>query len=146
MYRRRAQIPHAPPVRKRQVPVELGERLEDEPPLVHPRVRHLEAGLRDRLVAVEEQIEVDRPRSEPRAGAAVAAQLALDAEGNLYVAASYRGRRGVVRITPDGGEAELVVAGPNVVGLCFDAAGNMIVATGEAVYSLPLGVKGTLVK
>ena len=72
--------------------------------------------------------------------------LAFDRDGNLYVAASYRGRRGVVRITPDGGEAELVVAGPNVVGLCFDAAGQMIVATSEAVYSLPLGVKGTLVK
>jgi sugar lactone lactonase YvrE len=72
--------------------------------------------------------------------------LAFDREGNLYVAASYRGRRGVVRISPDGGGAELAVAGPNVVGLCFDAAGQMIVATGEAVYSLPLGVKGTLVK
>ncbi|HEX7316046.1 MAG TPA: hypothetical protein VF297_19215 [Pyrinomonadaceae bacterium] len=72
--------------------------------------------------------------------------LAFDQAGNLYVAASYRGRRGVVRITADGAEAELVVAGPNVVGLCFDAAGQMLVATGEAVYSLPLGVKGTLVK
>ena len=72
--------------------------------------------------------------------------LAFDRDGNLYVAASYRGRRGVVRISPDGGEAELAVAGQNVVGLCFDAAGQMIVATGEAVYSLPLGVKGTLVK
>jgi len=72
--------------------------------------------------------------------------LAFDRDGNLYVAASYRGRRGVVRISPDGGAAEMAVAGPNVVGLCFDAAGNMIVATGEAVYSLPLGVKGTLVK
>jgi len=72
--------------------------------------------------------------------------LAFDREGHLYVAASYRGRRGVVRISPDGGEAELAVAGTNVVGLCFDAAGNMLVATGEAVYSLPLGVKGTLVR
>src|ERR1044072_210396 len=72
--------------------------------------------------------------------------LAFDREGNLYVAGSYRGRRGVVRISPDGGEAELTVAGPNVVGLCFDAAGNMLVATSEAVYSVPLGVKGTLVK
>src|SRR5215213_4490388 len=72
--------------------------------------------------------------------------LAFDREGNLYVASSYRGRRGVVRISPDGGEAELAVPGPNVVGLCFDAAGNMLVATAEAVYSLPLGVKGTLVK
>lgn len=72
--------------------------------------------------------------------------LAFDREGNLYVAASYRGRRGVVRISPDGSEAELAVAGTNVVGLCFDAAGNMLVATGEAIYSLPLGVKGTLVR
>ena len=34
----------------------------------------------------------------------------------------------------------------NVVGLCFNAAGDMIVATNEAVYSLPLGIRGTLVK
>jgi len=72
--------------------------------------------------------------------------LAFDAAGNLYVAASYRGRRGVIRITPDGGEASLFVSGMNVVGLCFNAAGEMIVATNEAVYSLALGVRGTLVK
>ena len=72
--------------------------------------------------------------------------LAFDAEGNLYVAASYRGRRGVVRISADGAEARLVVSGMNVVGLCFNAAGDMIVATNEAVYSLPLGVRGTLVR
>jgi sugar lactone lactonase YvrE len=72
--------------------------------------------------------------------------LAFDAEGNLYVAASYRGRRGVVRISADGSEAGLAVAGMNVVGLCFNAGGDMIVATNEAVYSLPLGVRGTLVK
>ena len=72
--------------------------------------------------------------------------LAFDAEGNLYVAASYKGRRGVVRVSADGTEARLVVAGMNVVGLAFNAAGDMIVATNEAVYSLPLGIKGTLVK
>ncbi|HEX8355189.1 MAG TPA: hypothetical protein VF611_19955, partial [Pyrinomonadaceae bacterium] len=72
--------------------------------------------------------------------------LAFDAEGNLYVAASYRGRRGVVRISADGREAGLAVAGMNVVGLCFNSGGDMIVATNEAVYSLPLGVRGTLVK
>jgi sugar lactone lactonase YvrE len=72
--------------------------------------------------------------------------LAFDREGNLYVAASYRGRRGVVRISADGREARLVVAGMNVVGLCFNAAGDMIVATGDAVYSLALGIKGTLVR
>lgn len=72
--------------------------------------------------------------------------LAFDREGNLYVAASYRGRRGVVRISANGEEARLVVAGMNVVGLAFNAAGDMIVATNEAVYSLPLGIKGTLLK
>lgn len=72
--------------------------------------------------------------------------LAFDSEGNLYVAASYRGRRGIVRITPDGSEARLAVAGVNVVGLAFGAAGDMIVATNEAVFSLPLGIKGRLLK
>lgn len=72
--------------------------------------------------------------------------LAFDRDGNLYVAASLRGRRGVVRISPDGRRAELAVAGMNVVGLAFGAAGDMAVATNEAVYSLPLGIKGTLLK
>ncbi|HYY93542.1 MAG TPA: hypothetical protein VE713_03420, partial [Pyrinomonadaceae bacterium] len=72
--------------------------------------------------------------------------LAFDRDGNLYVAASYAGRRGVVRLTPDGRGAELVVAGMNVVGLAFSAAGDMVVATNEAVFSLPLGIKGRLLK
>jgi sugar lactone lactonase YvrE len=70
--------------------------------------------------------------------------LAFDTDGYLYVAASVRGRRGIVRISPDGSEASMAVAGMNVVGLCFSAAGDMIVATNEAVYSLPLGIHGTL--
>ena len=70
--------------------------------------------------------------------------LAFDREGYLYVAASLHGRRGIIRITPDGSDAELFVAGVNVVGLAFSAAGDMVVATNEAVYSLPLGIHGTL--
>ncbi|HEX8649276.1 MAG TPA: hypothetical protein VF708_00425 [Pyrinomonadaceae bacterium] len=72
--------------------------------------------------------------------------LAFDRQGNLYVAASVRGRRGIVRISPDGAEAEMAVAGMNVVGLAFNAAGDMAVATNEAVYSLPLGIRGTILK
>jgi sugar lactone lactonase YvrE len=72
--------------------------------------------------------------------------LAFDRDGNLYVAASLRGRRGIVRISPDGREASLVVAGMNVVGLAFSAAGDMVVVTTEAVYSLPLGIQGTLLR
>jgi Gluconolactonase len=70
--------------------------------------------------------------------------LAFDREGNLYVAACLRSRRGIVRITPDGRNAEIFVAGSNVIGLCFTRKGEMIIATNEAVFSLPLGIKGTL--
>ncbi len=70
--------------------------------------------------------------------------LAFDREGNLYVAASLRGRRGIVRISPDGLSAEIVVAGMNLVGLAFSATGEMVVATNDAVYSLPLGLEGLL--
>ena len=70
--------------------------------------------------------------------------MAFDREGNLYVAASLRGRRGVVRISPDGSNAELVVAGMNVVGLAFGPSGEMAVATNEAVYSVPMGIHGAL--
>jgi DNA-binding beta-propeller fold protein YncE len=70
--------------------------------------------------------------------------LAFDREGFLYVAASLHGRRGIVRITPDGRDAELFVAGMNVVGLAFSPTGEMVVATNEAVYSLPLGIRGAL--
>jgi sugar lactone lactonase YvrE len=72
--------------------------------------------------------------------------LAFDRDGNLYVAASLAGRRGVIRITPDGNEARLVVAGMNVVGLAFSASGDMIVATNEAVFMVPLGIHGTLLR
>jgi len=71
--------------------------------------------------------------------------LAFDGEGNLYVAAALRGRRGVVKISADGSRAELAVAAMNVVGLAFGPQGEMVVATNEAVYSLPLGIKGLLI-
>ena len=70
--------------------------------------------------------------------------LAFDRDGNLYVAASLRGRRGIVRISRDGGKAEIVVAGMNLVGLAFGPSGEMVVATNDSVYSLPLGIRGTL--
>jgi hypothetical protein len=70
--------------------------------------------------------------------------LAFDREGNLYVAATLRSRRGIVRIAPDGKSAEIFVAGMNLVGLCFTRKGEMIVASNEAVYRLPLGIYGTL--
>jgi sugar lactone lactonase YvrE len=68
--------------------------------------------------------------------------LAFDSDGNLYVAASLRGHRGIIRITADGRRAEVVVSGSTLVGLAFDERGNMIVASTQRVYRLPLGLKG----
>ncbi len=70
--------------------------------------------------------------------------LAFDTEGNLYCAASFRGRRGIVRIAPNGEEANLIVAGVNLIGLAFSAAGEMAVVSIDSVYSLPTQIKGTL--
>lgn len=70
--------------------------------------------------------------------------LAFDTAGNLYVAASLRGRRGIVRISADANEAELIVAGMNMVGVAFGPQGEMIIATNDALFSLPLGISGVL--
>lgn len=70
--------------------------------------------------------------------------MAFDREGNLYIASCLRSRRGIVRISPDGKDAGIFVAGMNVIGLCFNRKGEMIVATNEAVFSLPVGIYGTL--
>ncbi|MGC9159050.1 MAG: gluconolaconase [Terracidiphilus sp.] len=67
--------------------------------------------------------------------------LALDREGNVYLAACLHGRRGLVRVTPDG-EATLAVAGFNLVGVAFSPLGTAILATNEAVYEVDLGVDG----
>jgi sugar lactone lactonase YvrE len=72
--------------------------------------------------------------------------LAFDREGNLYVAASLKGRRGIVRISPDGKEAKIVVAGINLIGLAFSGSGEMAVVSIDSVYSLPMQIQGTLIK
>jgi sugar lactone lactonase YvrE len=70
--------------------------------------------------------------------------LAFDDQGNLYVAASLRGRRGIVRITPDGQQAEIFVAGVNLVGLAFSGSGDLAVASIDSIYSVRVGIKGVL--
>jgi hypothetical protein len=67
--------------------------------------------------------------------------LALSKEGDIYLAACLHGRRGIVRVTPQG-EATLVLAGVNIVGLAFSPLGTTILATNEAVYDVDLGVEG----
>jgi sugar lactone lactonase YvrE len=67
--------------------------------------------------------------------------LAFDRDGNLYVAASRRGHRGIIKVTPDA-EAEMAVAGVGIVGLCFDDQGNMMVATNREIFRVHLGIEG----
>jgi sugar lactone lactonase YvrE len=67
--------------------------------------------------------------------------LAFDSEGNLYVAASLAGERGVVRITPEG-RVERVVSGYGIVGIAFTRHQSMVVATNTSLIELPVGIKG----
>ncbi len=67
--------------------------------------------------------------------------LAFDQQNNLYVAASYNGRRGVARISPDA-QAEIVLSGPGIVGLALHSSGRAIIATTGAIYTLDWDVKG----
>ena len=67
--------------------------------------------------------------------------LALSKNGDVYVTACLHGRRGLIRITA-AGEASLVLAGPNMVGVAFSPLGTTIVATNDAVFDVDLGVEG----
>ncbi len=71
--------------------------------------------------------------------------LAFDIGGNLYLAACYRGRHGVVRISPEL-EIEQFVAGNSIVGLCFTAKGELVVATGDSAFTFDAGINGTLLR
>ena len=67
--------------------------------------------------------------------------LAFDVQGNLYVAASLSGTRGIVGISPDA-KAKLEVAGQGLVGLAFTPGQSVILATGSAVHHLSWNIQG----
>jgi sugar lactone lactonase YvrE len=67
--------------------------------------------------------------------------LAFDTNGNLYVAASSAGQRGIVRLTPDR-QVERVVSGYGIVGLAFTRQQTMVVATNSSLVELPVGIEG----
>ncbi|MFV0390021.1 MAG: gluconolaconase [Pyrinomonadaceae bacterium] len=70
--------------------------------------------------------------------------LALDTEGFVYVAACLRGRRGVIKISPDGKDAQVLIAGKEIVGLCFTRNNTILIATADELYSLPIDANGVL--
>jgi sugar lactone lactonase YvrE len=67
--------------------------------------------------------------------------IAFDVDSNLYVAASLRGQRGIIRITPRH-EATLTISGNNLVGLAFLEDGNATLATRDALYHVALDIEG----
>ncbi len=67
--------------------------------------------------------------------------IAVDVDDNLYVVASLKGRRGIVRITPDR-KASLVVSGHNLVGLAFAPGRSVVLATTSGVHHLQWDIQG----
>jgi hypothetical protein len=67
--------------------------------------------------------------------------IAFDRLGNLYVAASLGGKRGIVRLTPQA-EAELVLSGANIVGLALLPSHRAMIATSNALFTLDWDIAG----
>jgi hypothetical protein len=67
--------------------------------------------------------------------------IAFDVDGNLYVAASLGGKRGIVKLTPDA-TPKLEVAGNGLVGLAFAPGRSVILATTGSVHHLAWNVQG----
>jgi hypothetical protein len=67
--------------------------------------------------------------------------LAFDRDTNLYVAASYGGHRGIIRINPQG-RAEVVLSGSGLVGFALQPSGRAILATTGALFTLDWDVRG----
>ena len=67
--------------------------------------------------------------------------MAFDANGNLYVAASLHGHRGIVKITGES-QAELIVSGNDLVGLAFLEDGCAALATNTTIFHVDLGIQG----
>jgi sugar lactone lactonase YvrE len=67
--------------------------------------------------------------------------MTFDVDGNLYAAASWMGKKGVVRIQPDK-SIEHFVSGPGIVGLAFSPSRSLIVATTNAIHRVDVGIRG----
>ncbi len=72
--------------------------------------------------------------------------MAFDSDGNLYVAASLHGHRGIVRLwdsrETNATKAELIVAGNDLIGLCFLDDGCAALATNSTIFHADLGIQG----
>ncbi len=67
--------------------------------------------------------------------------MAFDVDGNMYVAGSLAGKRGIVKIAPDA-KASLEVSGLGLVGLAFAPGKSAILATNGAVHHIAWNIQG----
>jgi len=67
--------------------------------------------------------------------------LAFDRDGNLYVAASLGGRRGIVGLTPQA-QPELVLGGSHIVGLALLPSHRAVITTINALFTLDWDIEG----
>src|SRR5215467_9149034 len=67
--------------------------------------------------------------------------LAFDQAANLYVVGLLGGKRGIVRITPQG-HAEHVLSGPALVGLSLLPSGRGILAANSSLFTIDWNVHG----
>lgn len=67
--------------------------------------------------------------------------MAFDIEGNLYVAASLSGKRGIIRINSEG-KANVELSGHGIVGLAFASGKSAFVATGSGIHHISWGIQG----
>ena len=61
--------------------------------------------------------------------------LAFDGNGSLFVVEALAGVSGLYRLAPKGAP-ELVLAGPGLVGVAFDALGGLVVCSNETAYRI----------
>lgn len=67
--------------------------------------------------------------------------LAFDRDSNLYIAASIKGHRGIVRISPQG-HADHILSGPALVGMALLPSGRGILAANNSLFTIDWNVRG----
>jgi hypothetical protein len=65
--------------------------------------------------------------------------IAFDPGGSLFVVEALAGASGLYRLR-NGGDPELVLAGPGLVGVGFDGNGGLVVCSNETAYRLPRSI------
>ena len=61
--------------------------------------------------------------------------IAFDQNGHAFVVEALAGGSGLYRV-PSSGPPELVLAGPNLIGIAFDSFGSVVVCSNETAYRL----------